>query len=145
MSLIDRFNAYAEAFEQTYADDDWSRLEQFFAEDAVYETSAPFEAKIEGRAAVLDHLKNSINGFDRRFESRVLDVLEGPSERDGAVQITWAGTYAISGAPEVRMGGKETATYDGDRIKILHDEFDADTGTIIGAWLQEHGGKLPGA
>ena len=31
------FMDYAAAFEQTYIDDDWSRLTQYFSEDASYE------------------------------------------------------------------------------------------------------------
>ena len=37
MSIPDRYQAYAEAFEESYVDDDWSRIEQYFTEDAVYE------------------------------------------------------------------------------------------------------------
>ena len=38
MSILERFNAYAEAFEVAYANDDFSVLEPFFTEGAVYET-----------------------------------------------------------------------------------------------------------
>ena len=37
MSIKDRYQAYADAFEESYVDDDWSRMEQYFTEDAVYE------------------------------------------------------------------------------------------------------------
>ena len=37
MSIQERFQSYADAFEETYVDDDWSRIEQFFTEDAVFE------------------------------------------------------------------------------------------------------------
>ena len=37
MSIVDRYQAYADAFEQSYEDDDWSHVEPFFTEDAVYE------------------------------------------------------------------------------------------------------------
>ena len=33
MSIVDIYLAYAAAFEETFVDDDWSRLERFFAED----------------------------------------------------------------------------------------------------------------
>jgi len=36
MTAQDRFIAYALDFERTYQDDDWSRLEPYFAEDVVY-------------------------------------------------------------------------------------------------------------
>jgi hypothetical protein len=34
--LTQRFEAYAADFELTFVDDDWSRLEQYFTDDAVY-------------------------------------------------------------------------------------------------------------
>ena len=37
MSILDRYLAYADAFELSYADDDWSRLEPYFTPAAVYE------------------------------------------------------------------------------------------------------------
>ena len=36
MSIADSYLAYAEAFEETYEDDDWTRIEPFFTEDATY-------------------------------------------------------------------------------------------------------------
>ena len=87
MGQIDRYLAYAAAFEEVYLSDDWSQLEPFFTEDAVYNFVAPvpFGGTYEGRAAVLAQFKNSVNGLDRRFDSRTVEVLEGPSEKDGAV------------------------------------------------------------
>ncbi|HME70466.1 MAG TPA: hypothetical protein VKM54_11450, partial [Myxococcota bacterium] len=35
-TLLQRFVEYAQAFEKTYVDDDWTRLEPYFAPDAVY-------------------------------------------------------------------------------------------------------------
>ena len=35
MNIKDRFLEYADAFEITYEDNDWSRLEPFFTEGAV--------------------------------------------------------------------------------------------------------------
>ncbi len=37
MSIEDRYQAYAQAFEESYDDNDWSRIAQYFTEDAVYE------------------------------------------------------------------------------------------------------------
>ena len=65
------FADYAAAFEETFADDDWSRLEQYFAEDARYEISGgPFATTIDGRDAILKGLKKSLDGFDRKFDNR---------------------------------------------------------------------------
>ena len=98
MGMIDRYLAYAAAFEEAYASDDWSKLEPYFTEDAVYEfiAPAPFGGKHDGRAAVLEQFKNSVNGLDRRFDSRAVAALEGPIEKDGAVWMHWTATYALA-------------------------------------------------
>ena len=52
----------AAAFEQTYADDDCSRLKPFFTEDARYEVrGGPLPCELRGREAILRGLKRSIN------------------------------------------------------------------------------------
>ncbi len=144
MSLVDRFGAYAAAFEDFYKSDDASALEPYFTEGAVYETIAlpPFAGVQEGRDAVFRHLKSSLDGFDRRFDSRELELLEGPQDRDGAVWIRWRGTYRVAGAPPMVIEGEETATFDGDRISRLEDRFNDDSARGALAWFEEHGGKL---
>jgi hypothetical protein len=144
MGQIERYAAYAAAFEEAYASDNWSVLEPFFTEDAVYEfiAPAPFGGKYEGRAAVLAQFKNSVNGLDRRFNSRTIDVLEGPSEKDGGVWVRWAGTYTLTGAPDFRMEGEERAVFAGDRIRRLTDSItDAEAGRA-GTYFAQHGAKL---
>ncbi|MBI3300796.1 MAG: nuclear transport factor 2 family protein [Deltaproteobacteria bacterium] len=144
MGMIDRYLAYAAAFEEAYASDDWSKLEPFFTEDAVYEfiAPAPFGGKYEGRAAVLTQFKNSVNGLDRRFDSRAVEALEGPLEKDGGVWMRWAATYTLAGAPDCRMEGEERAMFSGDRIRRLEDRFtDAEAGRV-GAYFAQHGAKL---
>ena len=144
MGMIDRYLAYAAAFEEAYASDDWSTLEPFFTEDAVYEfiAPAPFGGKYEGRAAVLAQFKTSVNSFDRRFDSRTVEALEGPVEKEGGVWMRWAATYTLAGAPECRMEGEERAIFAGDRIRRLVDSVtDAEAGRV-GAYFAQHGAKL---
>ena len=111
MDPIKRFLEYAAAFESVYKDDDWSLLEPYFTEDAVYEITGgpPFEGRHEGRDAVFAGLEQAVNSFDRRFDSRELEVLEGPELRDGAVWLRWRATYRVEGAPELRLNAIPTA------------------------------------
>ena len=37
MDSLTRFGQYAKAFEEVFVNDDWTHLEPFFTEDAVYE------------------------------------------------------------------------------------------------------------
>jgi len=144
MGIIDRYLAYADAFEEAYASDDWSKLEPFFTEDAEYEFIAPvpFGGRYEGRAAVLTQFQNSVNSLDRRFDSRAVAVLEGPVEKDGGVWMRWAATYTLAGAPDCRMEGEERARFSGDRIRRLEDRItDAEAGRA-GAYFAQYGAKL---
>jgi ketosteroid isomerase-like protein len=144
MGSTDRYMAYAAAFEDAYASDDWSKLEPYFTEDAVYAfvAPAPFGGEYKGRAAVLRQFQNSVNSLDRRFDSRKVEILEGPIEKDGGVWMRWAAIYALAGAPDCRMEGEERAMFTGDRISRLEDSMsDAEAGRV-GAYFAQYGAKL---
>jgi hypothetical protein len=142
--VIERFGAYAMAFEQVMTSDDWSAIEPFFTEDAVYETNAvaPFDGHWEGRAAVLKALKDSLDGFDRRCASRTPEIVEGPVEKDGGVWIRFRVVYALDGAPDFVLEGEETARFEGDRIRHLADHYTDEMNRTLTAWYAEHGDKL---
>lgn len=144
MSMIDRFLAYAAAFEEAYASDNWSMLEPFFTEDAAYHFLAPppIGGKFEGRAAVFAQFKNSVNGFDRRFDTRKVDVLEGPIEKDGGVWLRWRASYTRAGIPDLVMEGEERAVFVGDRIKLLEDRATEAEVQKVGAYFGQYGAKL---
>jgi len=138
MSIADRYRAYADAFEESYADDDWSRIEQYFTEDAVYE-GAPEDAR--GREAVLAKLKGGVDGFDRRMDSRAPDF-QTPTVEGDELTMSWAVTYTKAGCPDLVISGVETAGFEGDRIKRLRDDFDPEAEKAMGEWMAAHGSKL---
>jgi hypothetical protein len=142
-----RFGEYAAAFERVYQSDEWSELEPFFTEDAVYEVHGgpPFGGKFEGRAAVLEHLERSVNAFDRRFPVRKLQLLEGPTLRQGRVWLRWRVTYAGPGLPELVLDGEEAALFEGDRIRRLEDRFPPEASPIAEMWFRSFGKQLPPA
>lgn len=145
MKSKSRFLEYAEAFEVAFRDDNWSVLEPFFTEDAVYETIAdePFAALHEGRYAVLKGFQESVNSFDRRFDSRKFELIEGPNERDGAIWVAWRATYQIAGAPDLVLAGEERALFEGARISRLEDRIVSEaTKKNVSAYFSEHGSKL---
>src|SRR5688500_9439147 len=95
-----RFLEYAQAFEQTFDDDDWTRLERFFAPDAVYEVrNAPFACRIEGREAIFRGIRLSLEGFDRRLAKRTIEVTEPPVEEGDRLSVGVSVTYTKPGAP----------------------------------------------
>lgn len=140
MNLVQRFLEYAEAFEETYEDDNWSRLESFFTEDASYQFG---DQRAGGRTAMLEMLRGSVNGLDRRMDSRTGDF-EAPTAEGNTVHMDWKVTYAMSGCPDLVISGHETAEFDGDRIKALRDDLSPAAEAALTTWMAEHGGKLAG-
>jgi hypothetical protein len=144
MSPIAHFARYAAAFEKAYESDDWSGVEPFFREDAVYEVglAPPMGGVFEGRPAILAYFQRVLDGFDRRFASREIGLVEGPREQDGAVWIRGRVLYTAPGVPDLAFELEETAAFDGERIRRLEDRYDPDTLRAIETYLGEHGAKL---
>ncbi len=140
MSIKDRYQAYADAFEVSFEDDDWSRIEPFFTEDAVY---AGGDAEAVGRDQILEKFKTDLATFDRRMDARIPDFQE-PAEAGNEVTSRWTVTYQKAGAPDLVITGLETATFEGDRIAHLRDDFDPETAKQMGEWFAAHGAKLQG-
>jgi hypothetical protein len=145
MDAIARFREYAAAFEDVVKSNELALLEPFFAADAVYEVIAgpPFGGRHSGRGAILAHLEASLAGFDRRFESRALEILEGPLLRDGAVWFRWRSSYTSPGLPELVFDGEERVRFEGERIVRLEDRIPPEMSAIVQHWLSRYGRRLP--
>jgi hypothetical protein len=137
MTIQDRFQAYADAFEESYVDDDWSRIEQYFTEDAVYEG----DPDAIGRTAVLAKLKGGVDAFDRKMDTRTPDF-QTPSVEGNTLEMIWAVTYQKAGAPDLTISGRQTAVFEGGRIARLGGGMDAEAQKAMGEWMVEHGAKL---
>jgi hypothetical protein len=144
MSKIPRFAAYAAAFEQCVATNDWSLLEPFFTEDAVYDIPAakPLGGHIEGRDALLAWFEEILDRFDRRFDSREVALLEGPKQTGDSVWIRGTATYRAAGVPPLVLELEETATFEGDRIRLLEDRYEPAMEKTVAEYLKAHGDKL---
>ncbi len=140
MSIEERYLAYAAAFEESYEDNDWSRIAQYFTEDAIYE-GAPEDAR--GREAVLAKLKGGVDAFDRRMDSRSPDF-QTPTIDGDTLTMKWNMRYTKASCPDLVISGVETAIFEGDRIKLLRDTFDPDAEKGMGEWMAAHGAALQG-
>ena len=144
------FMDYAAAFEQTYVDDDWSRLQPFFAVDASYEIrGGPLACKIGGRDAIFAGLKKSIDGLDRRCTDRQIDLTAGPDAiktDDGQeVSIGWLVTYQYGDAPKMALPGRSVFTIADGVIVAMRDEYDEGEMEEVGAWMLKYGEGLDGS
>ncbi len=142
MSYLNRFAEYAAAFEETFVDDNWERLEPYFTEEAVYLPGDGTEAR--GRDEVFATLRKSIDSLDRRFDSRSMGDTPPPTESGNVVTLVWTLILAKQGAPDLILSGREYATFAGDRIERLEDVFDDGVVESLGDWMREHGASLDG-
>jgi hypothetical protein len=134
-----RFVQYAQDFEETFDDDDWSRLERFFAPDATYEVrNVPFACRLEGRDAIFRGMKRSLDGFDRQLPKRALAVTEPPSEDGDRMSVGWTATYQKPGAPLLLLRGRSTVRYRDGVIAELIDEYPEGMAAEAAAWLQKY-------
>ena len=139
MGILERYQAYAAAFEESYEDDDWSRIAQYFTEGAVYEG----EPAGHGRDEVLAKLKNGVDSFDRRMDSRTPDF-QTPTVDGNTLTMKWKVTYTKAGRPDLVISGVETAIFEGDQIALLRDEFDPEAQKAMEQWMAAHGAALQG-
>jgi SnoaL-like domain len=144
VSSIPQFARYAAAFEQAYKSDDWSLVEPFFTEDAVYEVglAPPMGGRFEGRDAILAYFKWVLDGFDRRFASREVGLVEGPREEGDRVWLRGSARYTAEGLPDLAFELDLIAWFEGDRIRRLEDRYDEANARILDAYARDHGAKL---
>ena len=147
MSKVERFLAYAEAFDRAVETGDWSEVRSFFTEDAVYESLAnpPMDGVAHGREAIIERFVTTVAMFDDRFETRGMEFLEGPEENQGAITARFEARYGTEGAPDLVFSGGMRAELEGDRIKLLRDRIPADQVEGVVKWLAVHAAKLSGA
>jgi hypothetical protein len=141
MSIQDRFQQYADAFEVSYEDDDWSRLAQYFTEEASYD-SGDGTGPAAGRDALLEKLKSAVDGLDRAMDSRSVTFLQPPITEGDTVIVNWSAVYTKAGLPDVELLGCEYAHFEGDCIAQLRDEIEPASIEALTAWMGAHGAAL---
>jgi len=143
MSIIERFMAYAADFEKTLADDDWSRLSQYFNEDAVYRVeSNVFGCELTGHDSIFAGIKKSLDGFDRNFSERDLAITEGPDVAGDEMRVSWTVTYHKDDLPDFVLRGKSMARIRDGRIVLLVDSYDDSINAEVADWMRKTGMKL---
>ncbi len=146
MDVLQRFMAYAGDFERTLRDDDWTRLRQYFAADAVYEVQgASLDCRLVGPDAIFAGIKKSLDGFDRRFEGRDLALTSDPDVSGNELSMGWKVVYRKAELPPFTLHGRSRARYAGDRIVHLVDSYDAAMADAFAAWQRETGLRLDGS
>jgi hypothetical protein len=141
MNIMEQFITYAGDFEKTFADDDWTRLRRYFADDAVYEVkSNTFGCRLVGPSAIFAGIKKSLDGFDRRFSKRDIEVTDGPTIDGDELRLGWNVTYTLAEEPPFVLRGRSIVRYAGDKIAYLSDVYDdAAVNADFAAWQSQTG------
>jgi hypothetical protein len=143
MDILQQFMAYAGEFERTLADDDWTRLGQYFADDAVYEVKGPIiGCRLEGPRAIFRGMKKSLDGFDRKFTRRSPEVTSGPDIEGDQLRMSWKVTYYKDGLTPFVLHGRSMVRYRDGKIACLTDEYDPSIEAEFDAWQRENGVEL---
>jgi hypothetical protein len=145
---LQRFIAYAQAFEVAFWSDGWDGIAPFFADGArhLVHGAAPLGCDDRGRDAVVRGLRESVSMMDRRFDVRIPEVLEGPLVRGGADPGIWM-RYSLAlrrkGLPELRFEGTHMARYDAQGlIREIEEQVEAGAGERVAAYLARHDAAL---
>jgi hypothetical protein len=102
-----------------------------------------FGCRLVGPTAIFAGMKKSLDGFDRRFTKRDIEVTDGPTLAGDEMQMGWKVLYAMDGKPSFTLRGRSTVRYAGDKIAYLADTYDdASTGADFAAWQRETGIRL---
>ncbi len=124
MTDLSRFLEYARAFEVALATDDFALIAPFFTRDARHDVEGvdPLGTSDRGRDAVVSGLRRSVEMLDRRFDTRIPEVLDGPAIRDDGIWMRFGLTLRREGVPELRLEGEHLTAYDDAGHIIRIDE-----------------------
>ena len=129
---------FATDFEIAYRTDCWNRVAQHFAVDATYEVrNADFACMLEGRDAIVDGFKRSLDGFDRHLRRKMF-VVEGPHEDSEQLSFVWFGRYTASNAPTLELSARQTLSFCDGKISSLVDEYLPGYGAKATSWIETH-------
>lgn len=143
MDILQSFLAYAGDFEKTYADDDWSRLHRYFTDDALYDVQAQsFGCELEGPEAIFKGIKKSLDGFDRRFTERKIDVTGAPEIAGDELRMAWKVTYSKEGLSDFVLRGRSLVRYRDGKIAYLSDRYDPSIEDEFAEWQRQNGVQL---
>jgi hypothetical protein len=143
MPILESFLRYAADFEQTLVDDDWTRLERHFSDDAVYRVEGePFGCELEGPRAIFAGMKKSLDGFDRAFSRREIALSGEPEIAGDELRIGWTVTYHEDGWPSFVLRGRTFARMHDDRIALLVDSYDERVPGELAEWSRQSGAQL---
>lgn len=142
--MLGRFLGYAQAFEATYADDDWRRLDEFLAPDVVYRVlgSRGWDCAVQGREQVYAAIRRFLDGFDRRCTRRVAPGSTPPSAEGDVLRVTGTATYTRGDSEELLLEMELMIEFRDGMISAMSDVYPVFVGVRMAAWMARWGRDL---
>lgn len=100
--------------------------------------SIGFGCRLQGPKAIFEGLEKSLDGFDRRMDSRQIEITGEPKLEGNDLSLPWAVTYTLGDAPPYRLEASSKGTVENGRITYLCDIYSPEQEKKLGAWLKEH-------
>lgn len=144
MSDLQSFFVFAQAFELAYYADDFAMLEPFFTEDAVrrVRNGGSQDRDDVGRAAVIDGLRRATHEFERRFDARIPEIVEGPVTREDGVWMRFRLTACREGIDDVSIEGDHLVRLRGGKISAIEERLLGDSAARMDAALRDDAKRL---
>lgn len=142
MDIKEIFEKFAADFEKTLQDDNWDRLEKYFAESATYINIGFNQSKQIGREAILEFLKEDISSSDRRFDTRTHIALTSPVVNGNRLSREWRCTYTLSGVRDLVVEGEARYLFEGHLIKEVEQELTPESMHTLAQWMRDNGDML---
>lgn len=142
---LERFFAYAQAFELAYVADDFSGVVSHFGERARHDVigGGPFgDGAGGGAGAVVADLRDSVARVDRRFDLRIPETIEGPVTRPDGIWMRYALTLRRAGLPDLRVEGDHLTRFDTGKIASVEERLAPGSAARVAAYLAEHDARL---
>lgn len=140
MDVLKLFLTYAADFEITYKDDNWDRLHQYFNDQAIYEIVSPsMPCTLTSPTEIFRGIKKSLDGFDRRYDSREIAIGNDLKTDDSTLSASWSVTYIKGELPPFVLKGKSVCTFRDNKIEKLVDTFDAQNEQALMDWVTQTG------
>jgi len=146
MTKVELAKKYYDYFELCFKDDNWERLEEIFAQDAVYEIKgkSPMKSVIKGRDNIIAGFQLSINNFDRKLDSRSIVYGTEPVEKNGVVSYRLDAVYTKKGYPDLVFPAWSKLYFENDMIVKEVDIYKATNLQTLKAlgWYAKYSEKL---
>ena len=100
--------------------------------------SESFGCRLVGPAAIFAGMKKSLDGFDRKFDKRDIEITSGPEVSGDEMLVGWKVTYAKEGLSPFVLPGRSVARYADGKIAHLSDVYDPSVTPSFEAWEREN-------